>query len=138
MVALAVAAVVVVALSPPGRVRALAFWRAVVAALLLFGLTYLALRHEDRRPLKDVVAVVVDHSGSNRIGERGQQTEAARAEVARQLAGLDNIEPHFVETPRNDPDNKGTELFAALREALSDTPPERSWRRDRHHRRRRA
>jgi hypothetical protein len=38
---------------------------------------------------------------------------------------MDNVEAHFVDTPREDPDNKGTELFAALRSALADTPPER-------------
>ena len=31
----------------------------------------------------------------------------------------------MVETPRGDPDNRGTQLFAALRSALADTPPER-------------
>ena len=35
------------------------------------------------------------------------------------------MEAHFVETPRDDPDNQGTQLFTALRSALSDTPPER-------------
>jgi len=123
-VALGVAAAIGVALTAWARPRA-AFWRAAVAALLIFALADPALRREDRRPLKDVVAVVVDHSGSNRIGDRQQQTEAARAEVAKQLAALDNVEPHFVDTPREDPDNKGTELFSALREALADTPPER-------------
>ncbi len=121
---LAIAAVLVVALTVWRRPRA-AFLRAVVAALLLFGLADPALRREDRRPLKDVVAVVVDRSASNRIGERPAQTEVERAAVASQLAAMDNVEVRFVETPREDPDNKGTELFAALRGALADTPPER-------------
>ena len=38
---------------------------------------------------------------------------------------MDNVEAHFVDTPREDPDNKGTELFTALSGALADTPPER-------------
>ena len=122
--ALTVAAALIVALTALTRPRA-AFWRLVVAALLLFGLADPALKREDRRPLKDVVAVVVDHSGSNRIGERAKQTEIARGEVARQLAALDGVEAHFVDTPREDPDNKGTQLFAALGQAFADTPPER-------------
>ena len=122
--ALALAAIVAVGLTAWTRPRA-AFGRAVVAALLLFALGDPALKREDRRPLKDIVAVVVDHSGSNRIGERAQQTEAARADVLRQLATLDNVEPHVVDTPREDADNKGTELFAALHQALADSPPER-------------
>jgi hypothetical protein len=122
--ALGLAALAAVALTARTRPRA-ALGRAVVAALLLFALSDPALKREDRRPLKDIVAVVVDHSGSNRIGERPQQTEAARAEVLRQLGTLDNVEAHVVDTPREDPDNKGTELFAALRQALADSPPER-------------
>ena len=122
--ALAAAAALAVALTVFQRPRA-ALPRAAVAALLLIALGDPALQREDRRPLKDVVAVVVDRSASNRIGERTAQTDAARAEIARQLAAMDNVEAHFVETPREDPDNKGTELFAALKGALSDTPPER-------------
>ena len=123
-VALGAAALAVVALTAWTRPRAV-FLRALVAALLLFALADPALKREDRRPLKDVVAVVVDRSASNRIGERAAQTEAARAALARQLAAIDNVEAHFVDSPRDDPDNKGTELFAALRNALADTPPER-------------
>ncbi len=123
-VALGVAAALAVALTAWRRPRA-AVGRALVAALLLLALADPSLQREDRRPLKDVVAVVVDRSGSNRIGERAAQTEAARAAVAKQLAAMDNVEAHFVDSSREDPDNKGTELFAALRNALADAPPER-------------
>ena len=124
LAALVVAAALAIALTAWKRPRA-AFLRALVAALLLLGIADPALRREERRPLKDVVAVVVDRSGSNRIGERAAQTDAARAAVARQLAAMDNVEAHFVDTQREDLDNTGTELFAALRGALADTPPER-------------
>ena len=122
--ALAIAAALGVALTAWTRPRA-AFMRAAVAALLLFALADPSLQREDRRPLKDVVAVVVDRSGSNRIGERAAQTDAARAAVVKQLAAMDNVEAHVVDSPREDPDNKGTELFSALRNAFADTPPER-------------
>jgi hypothetical protein len=122
--ALGAAALLVVALTAWRRPRA-ALPRALVAVLLLFALADPSLQREDRRPLKDVVVVVVDRSASNRIGERAQQTEAAKAAIAKQLAAMDNVEAHFIDTPREDPDNKGTQLFAALRDALADTPPER-------------
>jgi hypothetical protein len=122
--ALALGAALVVALTALRRPRA-AFARAAVAALLLFALADPSLQREERRPLKDVVAVVVDRSGSNRIGERAAQTEAAKAAVVSQLAAMDNVEAHVVDSPREDPDNKGTELFASLRNALADTPPDR-------------
>ena len=99
--------------------------RALALALLGLALLNPSLVREDRRPLKDVVAVVVDRSASNQIGERQRQTEEARAELAKRLAALGDVETRFVETARSDPDNRGTQLFAALRSALSDAPPER-------------
>jgi hypothetical protein len=121
---LAALAIVVVGLTLWRRPRA-AGWRALAAALLLLGLLDPSLQREDRRPLKNVVAVVIDRSGSNRIGARERQTTEARAELEKRLGALDDVEAHFVETPRDDPDNQGTQLFTALRSALSDTPPER-------------
>ena len=99
--------------------------RALAFALLGLGLLDPSLVREDRRPLKDVVAVVIDQSAANQIGERPRQTAEARAELEKRLAALDNVEARFVETAKSDPDNRGTQLFAALRSALSDTPPER-------------
>jgi hypothetical protein len=102
-----------------------AIWRALGFAMLLLALLDPSLTREDRRPLKDVVAVVVDRSGSQTIGDRASQTTRARAEIEKSLAGLDNIETRIVETGRNDADNQGTRLFSALQSALSDVPPER-------------
>ena len=102
-----------------------ALLRAFACALLLAALADPSFVQEDRRPLKDVVAVVVDQSESNQIDERPKQTAAARAELEKRLAALDNVEVREVETPRSDLDNRGTQLFAALRSALADTPPER-------------
>jgi len=122
--AFAALAVAIVAVTAWRRPRA-AFGRALVAALLLIGLLDPSLQREDRRPLKDVVAVVIDRSGSNRLGEREAQTTQARAEIEKRLAALDNVEAHFIETPRDDPGDQGTQVFTALRSALGDTPPER-------------
>ncbi|MBV8474407.1 MAG: hypothetical protein JO234_13400, partial [Hyphomicrobiales bacterium] len=122
--AMAVAAVALIGLMLWRRPRG-ALIRALAFALLLIGLLDPALMREDRRPLKDVVAVVLDQSPANRIGERPQQTAAARAEIEKRLAALGNIEPRFVETERSDPENQGTRLFGALHSALSDTPPDR-------------
>ena len=124
LAALGAAALLVVVATAVWRPQA-APLRALVAALLLFFVADPAFQREDRRPLKSVVAVVVDHYGANRIGEREAQTQAARKAVAEQLGKLDNVEAHFVDSPREDPDNKGTQLFTALQGALADTPPER-------------
>jgi hypothetical protein len=122
--ALAVAALIVVALTFWRRPGA-GVLRTLAAALLLLALIDPSLQREDRRPLKDVVAVVIDRSAGNRLGERERQADEVRAQIEKQLAGLDNVEARIVETRRDDPDNKGTELFGALKQALSETPPER-------------
>lgn len=49
--------------------------RALGLGLLLLALADPSLVREDRAGLKDVVAVVVDQSGSQTIGERQAQTE---------------------------------------------------------------
>ncbi len=121
---MAVLALALIALTLWRRPRAAAP-RALALALLGLALLDPSLVREDRRPLKDVVAVVVDRSAANEIGERPRQTTQARAELEKRLAALGDVETRFVETSRSDPDNRGTQLFAALRSALSDTPPER-------------
>jgi hypothetical protein len=80
IVALAIAAALVVALAIYAR-RPGAFLRAIGFALVLFALLDPSLVRQDREPLKDVVAVVLDQSGSQTIGERRVQTERARAEL---------------------------------------------------------
>src|SRR5438270_703685 len=81
IVGLAIAAALVVALAIYAR-RPGAFLRALGFALIIFALLDPSLVRQDREPLKDVVAVVVDQSGSQTIGERRVQTEGARAEFA--------------------------------------------------------
>ena len=94
-------------------------------ALLLLGLCDPNLVQENRRPLKDIVAVVVDRSGSQDIGERPRQTDKARDELETRLKALGDVDLRVVETSREESETEGTKLFAALRGALADAPPER-------------
>jgi hypothetical protein len=102
-----------------GLLRGLAF------AALLLALADPSLTREDRRPLKDVVAIVVDRSDSQTIGDRAAQTDAALAEVQRRLAALGNVETRVIEAGKDDAENQGTRLFTALQSGLADVPPER-------------
>jgi hypothetical protein len=102
-----------------------AWLRALSMALLLFALLDPNLVQENRRPLKDIVAVVVDRSESQGIGERPQQTDKARDELEARLKTLGDVDLRIVETSRDESETEGTKLFAALRGALSDAPPER-------------
>ena len=110
LIVFAAAALIVVGLTlfarRPGRIL-----RFAAFALLLLALLDPSLIREDRRPLKDVVAVVLDQSGSQTIGNRAAQTARARAELEKRLGALDNVETRFVEAGKSDADNRGTRLF---------------------------
>ena len=99
--------------------------RALGLTLLLVALTDPALVREDRSALKDVVALVVDQSGSQTIGERAAQTQKARAELEKALTSLGNVEIRVIESGRTDAEADGTQLFAALNAGLADVPAER-------------
>jgi hypothetical protein len=119
-----VAALIVLGATVFARRRG-AILRLVAFALLLLSLLDPSLVREDRRPLKDVVAVVIDQSGSQTIGNRAAQTANARAELEKRLGALDNIETRFIEAGKSDSDDQGTRLFSALQSGLSDVPSDR-------------
>ena len=121
---LGLAALVVVLLGYLGRRRGTTL-RALGLALLILALADPNLVREDRKGEKDVVAVVIDQSGSQTIGERAAQTAKARTAIAQALGGLGNVEPRFIDSTRSDAENDGTRLFAALSNGLADVPPER-------------
>ncbi len=124
LAALAVGALAAVALGYWGGRRGTTL-RAVALALILLALGDPSFVREERDGLKDVVAVVLDQSGSQTVGERAAQTAHARAAVEKSLAALPNVEPRFIESGRTDVDNNGTRLFGALSAGLADVPPER-------------
>jgi len=101
------------------------FLRALGLGLLLLSMTGPSLVHEDRNPLKEVVAVVVDKSGSQTIGERLAQTEKALAELEKNLNGLGNVEVRVIESSRAESEADGTRLFLALNVGLADVPLDR-------------
>jgi hypothetical protein len=122
--ALGLVAFLLVALALVRRRRG-ALLRGLAFAALLAALADPSLTREDRRPLKDVVAVVVDRSDSQTIGARMAQTDAALAETQKRLAALGNVETRVIEAGKADSENQGTRLFSALQAGLADVPPER-------------
>jgi hypothetical protein len=124
LLGLGVVALCLIAISLYARGRG-SFLRALGLGLLLLALTGPALVREDRNPLKEVVALVVDKSGSQTIGERSAQTEKARIELEKNLKALGNVEVRVIEGGRTDSEADGTRLFAALNAGLADVPLER-------------
>jgi hypothetical protein len=107
-----------------GRSRG-ALVRTIALALFVLALANPSITREDRDPLTSVAVVVVDKSPSQDFGDRVQQTEAVRAQLAERLGRLPNMEVRFVEAGQADGETDGTRLFSALSSALSDVPHER-------------
>ena len=123
LVVLAVLGVAVIALGVVRRQRAV-WLRALGLALVLLALTDPSLVREDRVPLKQVVAVVVDRSGSQTIGERMTQTDKAAAALESGLKALGNVDVRMIDGGLVGADNEGTQLFSALNAGLADVPAE--------------
>ena len=113
----------------------LLFWRSRRGALLRlasFALLLLAianpyLKQEDREPLNDVVAVVVDDSQSQAIADRTARTETVRKELEAKLKTFPNLDLRLVRSASTSADSErdGTMLFTDLGQALADVPPDR-------------
>ncbi|HTP37423.1 MAG TPA: hypothetical protein VMI76_03555, partial [Methyloceanibacter sp.] len=83
---------------------ALLFWRSrrgAVLRLLSFSLLLLAvanphLKQEDREPLNDVLAVVVDDSQSQAIAGRTARTDEVRKSLEDKLKSIPNLDVRWV------------------------------------------
>src|ERR671933_1069194 len=106
------------------RRRRGAWLRLATLALLLLALMNPMLRQEDRERLTGVVAVVLDRSPSQGLGERTAQLEAARQALAERLSRLKGLEVRWIDGGAGEQED-GTQLFSALARGLADVPPER-------------
>jgi hypothetical protein len=122
--ALAVLALLLIAAALLARQRG-AWLRLLAFALMLGALANPALVSLDRDKLNDIVAVVVDRSASQTIGERTRQTTEARDEVLRQLNGRPGTDVRVIDVEERDADQDGTRLFEGLQAGLADLPSER-------------
>jgi hypothetical protein len=121
--AVAIAAVLAVLLVL-ARARG-ALVRTIALVLFVLALANPSFTREDRDPLSSIVAVIVDKSPSQEFGDRTQQTEAARTELAERLGHIPGLEVRFVEAGQADGETDGTHLFSALTSGLSDVPRDR-------------
>ncbi len=95
-------------------------------ALVLAALSNPVLNADDREQLSDIVAVIVDDSASQAIGNRRQQSEDALKQVQDRIAGLGHTEMRLGRTVTGTtPDTDGTRVFAALAKTMESIPPER-------------
>src|ERR1700730_14278906 len=69
---------------------------AIALALFVLALANPSFTREDRDPLSSVAVVIVDKSPSQEFGDRTQQTEAARAQLAERLAHISGLGGRFL------------------------------------------
>jgi hypothetical protein len=83
--------------------------------------------NEEREPLKSVVALIVDRSQSQDIGDRTKQTEEALAGLQQRLGRFKQFDVRVVEAGKSEAAEERTEtrLFGALEGAFRDVPPSR-------------
>jgi hypothetical protein len=114
---------------------ALLFWRSrrgailrlVSYALLLLAIANPHLKQEEREPLSNVVAVVVDESQSQAIAGRTARTEQVRKDLEEKLKAFPNLDVRWVRSASTsaEAERDGTMLFTDLAQALADVPPDR-------------
>ncbi len=95
--------------------------RGLAAAVVLGALANPSYQVEDRAPLTDIVLLVEDESASQRLSDRAEQTETAATALAAQITARPNTELRRITVPDGAGD-AGTELMAAISEALAEEP----------------
>ncbi|MDP3495168.1 MAG: hypothetical protein Q8R82_18825, partial [Hyphomonadaceae bacterium] len=97
-------------------------FRALALTVLALALSNPLWIQEQREPLKDIVAVVMDRSESMNFRGRTEAAQAAYDAVRKTIEADETLELRVAET---DPGADGTDLYVALQSALSDAPRER-------------
>jgi hypothetical protein len=96
--------------------------RALALTVLALALANPLWIEEQREPLKDIVALVMDRSESMDFRGRTETAQAAYDVIKAQIDADETLELRVAET---DPGADGTDLYVALESALSDAPRER-------------
>jgi hypothetical protein len=102
-----------------------AWIRLAAMALVLLGLGDPRLVSEKRDPLSDIVAVVVDRSGSQTLANRAAETEAALQQLTDALKRRPNTDIRVIDVFERDGSADGTRLFEALALGTRDVPQDR-------------
>ena len=97
-------------------------FRALAMTVLAIALANPQWIQEQREPLKDIVAVVMDRSESMNFRGRTETAQAAYDAIRKQIEADDTLELRVAET---DPGADGTDMYIALQSALSDAPRDR-------------
>ena len=103
-----------------------AWLRAATFIALVAALFNPVVMVEERDPLKSVIVMVVDESDSQKLSNRAKQTDDAVKSLSSTLNKFDRFEIRKIIARSNASadEDATTALFAALKSALQDVPPE--------------
>jgi len=102
------------------------FWRLLCAAGFILIFLNPSVIQEERKPVNDVVAVVIDRSPSQQNGQRTERADAAKTWLETQLARFAGLEVRVIEAPAaSDTIPNETRLFEPLDQIMSDVQPGR-------------
>lgn len=103
-----------------------ALLRLAALAALIGALLNPILKEEQRESLDNVAIVVLDESPSQKLSDRTKQLEAIRSDIEAKFSKIPNLKIKWVNggVP-GEQTAPGTNLFADLNAALSDTAPDR-------------
>ena len=103
--------------------------RFLTAAVLLATMANPALVEQERILNKDVVAIVVDESASQKIGNRALQTEEAVTSLTEKLQRMRDVDIRAIRAGKPDENRTapmdGTRLFEDVQRALASVPQNR-------------
>ena len=105
------------------------WWRLGAAAVLLAAMTNPVLVEQERIPNEDVVAIVIDESVSQRIGDRSAESEEAVQALTDRLGRMRGVDVRVVRAGARAENSServdGTRLFDAAQRALTNVPRNR-------------
>jgi hypothetical protein len=96
-------------------------WRIAGIAILVMSLLNPSVLEEEREPVSDIAAVIVDRSLSQKTGERTKVTDDILAEVKKKLEETEKLEVRYPEVTSS----SETNIFAELDKTLADVPEKR-------------
>ncbi len=116
---------IIVLRSGPG-----ALWRILATLAITVMLLNPKIIDEEREPQSDVVAVIVDRTASQEVGNRSAQTDRAVSHIRRRLEKLDDVEFRKVDITDalaglEEGDSEGSLVLNALRLTLGSIPKKR-------------
>jgi len=99
-------------------------WRGLAALALTLLLLDPSIVDEDREAQSDVVALLIDRTASQKVGERRRQTDGAVAHLRRELKRLPGVDVRET-VIRDGHDDQGSLLAGALKGAIGGIPAKR-------------